>query len=123
MITQIEKVTVYVNSQDEAIKFWTEKIGFNVVLEMPMGPKYSWVEVAPPGEKLTSLVLYVKQAMLEHKPEMVVHPAIIFAAADIERFRQDLINKGVDVTELQTMPYGKMFNFKDPDGNDYMVRE
>lgn len=30
---------------------------------------------------------------------------------------------GVEVDELQVMPYGKMFSFKDQDGNSYLLRE
>ncbi len=32
-------------------------------------------------------------------------------------------SNGVKVGELMTMPYGKMFSFKDQDGNDYLLRE
>jgi len=123
MISRIEKVTIYVNSQEEAKKFWTEKIGFKIILEMPMGSNNFWIEAAPEGENLTSLVLYSKQAMMEFKPEMVVHPNIIFATEDIENLYNNLKAKDVEVSELQSQPYGKMFNFKDQDGNDYMVRQ
>jgi len=123
MITRIEKLTIYVNSQEEAKKFWTEKLGFKIILEMPMGPNNLWIEAAPEGKNLTSLVLYSKQAMMEFKPEMVVHPSIIFAVEDIESLYIVLKSRDVEVGELQTLPYGKMFNFKDPDGNEYMVHQ
>ena len=34
-----------------------------------------------------------------------------------------MANNEVEVGELMEMPYGRMFSFKDQDGNDYLVRE
>ena len=121
MITKIEKVTLYVNSQDEAKAFWTEKMGFKVKFEQQMGPGFFWIEVAPPNAE-TALVLYSKPQILQFKPEMVAHPSIIFSSNNIEELYAQLESKGVAVEPIQNMPYGKMFNFKDPDGNVYMVR-
>ena len=71
MISRIEKVTVYVDSQEAARRFWIEKIGFVVALEQPMGPGMTWLEVGPKGEGLTTLVLYPKQAMTQQNSEPV----------------------------------------------------
>lgn len=120
MITKIEKVTLYVENQDEAKAFWTEKMGFSVTFEMPIGPLV-WLEVAPAGAA-TSLVLYSKAAMQNHKPELVAHPSVIFSADNVESFHADLKAKGVVCEDIQNMPWGKMFNFNDQDGNPYMVR-
>lgn len=122
MITQVGKITVYVESQETAKQFWVEKIGFQVKTEQRAG-LILWLEVAPPGENLTSLVLYEKAAMIQVNPEAIAHPAIIFEAKEIELFWNQLRANGVVVSELQHFSYGKMFNFKDPDGNEYMVRE
>jgi lactoylglutathione lyase len=121
-ITRIDKVTVYVSSQAEARKFWTEKVGFVVALEQPMGPNMTWLEVAPPGANLTSLVLYPRDLMLQQHPEMVQHPSLILATDGIEALWKQLKDHGVQVTEIQFLPYGKMFNFNDNDGQPYMVR-
>jgi predicted enzyme related to lactoylglutathione lyase len=122
MITKLDKVTVYVSSQEAARAFWTEKVGFVVSFEMPMGPGGTWLEVSPQGSNLTSLVLYSKELMLQQKPEMVNHPSIIFATDDAEATWAKLKQNGVKVTEIQKMPYGAMFNFYDNDDNVYMVR-
>lgn len=122
MITRLEKVTVYVNSQEEAKAFWLEKMRFVVALEQAMGQGMTWLEVAPAGENQTSLILYSKELMLKTRPEMVSHPGVMFACDDPEALWHELKEKGVEVDELQRMPYGTMFNFKDPDGNAYMVR-
>jgi predicted enzyme related to lactoylglutathione lyase len=122
MISRIEKVTVYVSSQEAAKRFWVEKIGFVVALEQSMGPGMTWLEVGPKGEGLTTLVLYPKQAMMQQNPGMVAHPSVIFASPDIEKFHARITAAGVEADAVQSQPYGKMFSFRDQDGNRYMVR-
>jgi lactoylglutathione lyase len=122
MISRIEKVTVYVESQEAAKKFWLDEIGFVVALERPMGPGMTWLEVGPKGDGLTTLVLYPKQVMLKQRPAMVAHPSIIFASPEIEALYRRITAAGVDADPVQTLPFGKMFTFRDQDGNPYMVR-
>ena len=47
MIDSIGKITLYVNNQNEARDFWTEKMGFIVRLEQQMGADQKWLEVGP----------------------------------------------------------------------------
>ena len=122
MITRLDKVTIYVKSQEEAKEFWIDKVGFTLTLEQQMGPNMTWIEVAPKGKDLASLVLYSKEAMLQQNPAMVAHPSVMFAAADIEGAWKAMKATGIEVTEIQSLPYGKMYNFKDQDGNLYLVR-
>jgi lactoylglutathione lyase len=122
MITQVGKISVYVNSQEDAKKFWVDKIGFHVTIEQQFGP-IKWIEVAPPDREITSLILYSKVDMLQHNPSAVCHPTIIMVADHIEDTHSQLLNAGVKVTEVKEFPHGKMFNFYDPDGNEYMVRQ
>lgn len=124
MINKIGKITIYVNNQDEAKEFWTKKINFIVKLEQPMGPNMKWLEVGPNKEEFTSFVIYEKQLMLNQNPEAnVSHPNIILSTEDIETTYAELKVNGVELGELMIMPYGKMFNFRDQDGNNYLVRE
>lgn len=124
MINKIGKITIYVNNQEEAKEFWTKKINFIVKLEQSMGPNMKWLEVGPNKEEFTSFVIYEKQLMLNQNPEAnVSHPNIILSTEDIETTYAELKANGVELGELMIMPYGKMFNFRDQDGNNYLVRE
>lgn len=49
MIKQIATVAIYVEDQQKAKTFWSEKVGFEVVANHPMGPNSFWLEVAPKG--------------------------------------------------------------------------
>ncbi|MEW8956381.1 VOC family protein [Clostridium sp.] len=124
MINKIGKITIYVNDQEEAKKFWTEKVGFVVKFEQEMAPGMKWIEVGPSEEEFTTFVLYSKEAMKAQNPEAnVMHPSILLSTTDVEKAYDEMKEKGVELGKLMVMPYGKMFSFKDQDGNDYLLRE
>ncbi len=124
MINRIGKITIYVDSQEEAKEFWTKKMNFVVKLEQPIGPNMKWLEVGPSNEEFTSFVIYEKNLMLAQNPNAnVSHPNIILSTNDIESTYNEMKSNSVDVAELMIMPYGKMFEFKDQDNNRYLVRE
>lgn len=124
MINKIGKITIYVNNQDEAIEFWTKKVGFVVKFEQAMGPNMKWVEVAPSKDEFTTFVLYDKNMMKKQNPNANLgHPSIILSTNDIETTYNELKNNGVKVTDIMKMPYGSMFTFHDQDENSYLVRQ
>ena len=123
MINYIGKVTIYVSNQEEAKQFWTEKMGC-VCHEQPMGPNFKWMEVRPNEGAVTSFIIYEKELMQKKKPTANVgHPNVILSTQEIEKAYDQMKENGVEVGELQVMPYGKMFSFKDQDGNAYLLRE
>ena len=124
MINKIGKITIYVNNQEEAKEFWTNKMNFVVKLEQPMGPNMKWLEVGPSKEEFTTFVIYEKQLMLSQNIDAnVSHPNIILSTNDIENTYNEIKSNGVVVGEMMIMPYGKMFKFEDQDKNEYLVRE
>lgn len=124
MIKKIGKITIYVNNQEEAKVFWTEKLNFAVRFEQSMGQNMKWIEVGPSENEFTTFVLYDKNLMKAQNPKnSTEHPSIILSTDNIQVTYDEMKAKGVEVGELNIMPYGKMFSFKDQDGNDYLVRE
>ncbi|WP_315078928.1 VOC family protein [uncultured Clostridium sp.] len=124
MINKIGKITLYVKNQEEAKKFWIEKVGFVVKFEQDMGPGMKWIEVGPSEGEFTTFVLYDKSMMEAQNPDANVgHPSIILSTNDINKTYGEMKDTGVELGKLIEMPYGKMFSFKDIDGNDYLVRE
>lgn len=124
MINKIGKITIYVDNQDEAKKFWIEKMNFIVKFEQEMGPGMKWVEVCPNKDEFTTFVLYDKNLMKSQNPRTnLLHPSIMLSTNNIEKTYADMKTNGVQVEEFKKMPYGSMFSFKDQDGNGYLVRE
>lgn len=124
MINRIGKITLYVNNQEMAKKFWVNKLGFIVKVEKDMGPNIKWIEVSPNEEAFTTFVLYDKALMKKQNPNNnVEHPSIILSTKTIDKTYENLKEREVKVGPLLEMPYGKMFSFKDEEENDYLVRE
>lgn len=124
MINSIAKITLYVENQDEAKRFWTEKMGFQVRLEQQMGPDMKWLEVGPDQESTAVFVLYERKLMEAQNGEVNTgHPSVILSASDLKGTHERLVNNGVRVEDIVKMPYGSMFTFYDMDGNRFLLRE
>lgn len=119
MIRQIATVAVYVDDQQAAKKFWTEKVGFEVVAEFPMGPSAFWLEVAPKGAQ-TRLVLYPK-SMMKNWNELKA--SIVFECDNVMEEYEKLKANGVEFKgEPQKMQWGTYVQFKDEDGNEFLLK-
>ena len=123
MINKIGKITIYVQDQEQAKDFWVNKLGFVVKGEFPMGPSATWLEVGPSEDEFTTLVIYDKALMEKQNPSAVAHPSILFSTSDVESAYEKMKQNGVEVEDLLKLPFGTMFNFKDQDGNTYLLRE
>jgi lactoylglutathione lyase len=120
MIAKIATVAVYVDDQHKALKFWTEKIGFEVRDKKDMGNGMFWLEVAP-KEAESCLVIYPKKLMPNFNE---LKPSIVFACHNIDLFCKELKEKGVIFSkEPANLPWGKFATFLDEDGNEFGLRE
>jgi predicted enzyme related to lactoylglutathione lyase len=119
VIRHVSTVAVYVIDQDEALRFWTGKVGFELRAERPMGHA-RWLEVAPPGAA-SALVLYPKAMMPDWETR---RPSVVFEVEDIEETCSRLAAAGVSFAKpLGDMPWGRFASFLDPEGNEFGLRE
>ncbi|MBT2691700.1 VOC family protein [Bacillus sp. ISL-55] len=124
MISTIGQIMLYVNDQDVAVKFWTEKMGFVVKAEEDNGAGFRWIEIAPSLDSETSIVLHNKEFVAKMSPGLNLGtPSLMLYSEDFENFRNDLSNKNVTVGEIVTMPSGRVFNFADDEENYFAVME
>lgn len=123
MFSKVGQIMLYVNNQDEAVKFWTEKLGFTVV-EEENTQGFRWIEIAPKTGVETSIILHDKEFVSKMSPELNLDtPSLMFFTEDIEQLYQDLVNQEVTVGEIMTMPTGKVFNFADNEEHYFAVME
>ncbi|PLR99838.1 VOC family protein [Bacillus sp. T33-2] len=119
MIKRIATVGVYVEDQQKAKTFWTEKVGFIVKAERQMGPNAYWLEVAPEGAE-TALVIYPR-SMMKNWEEL--QPSIVFECENIEAVYEKMKQNGVEFEdELKAMQWGTFATFKDEDGNSFLIK-
>ena len=57
MKQKIANVTIVVKDYDEAIQFYTQKLGFELLLDVRLDAAKRWVLVAPPKSKGSALLL------------------------------------------------------------------
>lgn len=124
MISRVGQIMLYVNNQDEAVKFWTEKLGFTVVSEENNGQGMRWIEVAPKEEAETSLILHNKEFVAKMSPGVNLGtPSLMFFTDKLDQLHSDLKDKQVKVGDMVYMPSGKVFNFADQEENYFAVME
>jgi catechol 2,3-dioxygenase-like lactoylglutathione lyase family enzyme len=113
-ITRIGTVLVPVGDQERALRFFTEKLGFETRIDGEFGEGERWIEVAPPGAE-TMIALVDSQAN-----------EVSFATDDADAAHEELRAHGVDV-DAEVLRLGEgvpaMFTFRDQDGNGYRVVE
>ncbi|WP_099355390.1 VOC family protein [Fredinandcohnia onubensis] len=123
MFSQLGQVMLYVNNQDEAVNFWTEKLGFTIVAEEDNG-QMRWIEIAPKKGLETSIILHDKEFVAKMSPGLNLEtPSLMFFTKNLEELHTDLSNKNITVGEIVTMPSGKVFNFADNEENYFAVME
>lgn len=124
MISRVGQIMLYVNNQDEAVKFWTEKLGFTVVSEENNGQGMRWIEVAPKEEAETSLILHNKEFVAKMSSGVNLGtPSLMFFTDKLDQLHSDLKDKQVKVGDMVYMPSGKVFNFADQEENYFAVME
>lgn len=124
MIHKLGQVMLYVNNQDEALRFWTETVGFHVISEEDNGEGMRWIEIAPSKSSETSIILHNKEFVAKMSPGLNLGtPSFMFFTENLERLYDDLSSKSVTVGEMVNMPSGKVFNFADFEGNYFAVME
>ena len=117
MISQILHVTVPVKDQDKALKFYTEKLGFTVGVDVSFGPQ-RWIELKIPGAE-THVVLFTPEG---HEDRIGTSSPVIFTCADVRKTYEQLLKKGVDfVHPPKEEPWGIYTLFKDIDGNTFCL--
>ncbi|MGE7930662.1 VOC family protein [Lysinibacillus xylanilyticus] len=124
MINKVGQIMLYVNNQNEAKEFWTEKVGFSVISEQDNGQGMKWIEISPTEEAETKIILHNKELIAKMQPELNLGtPSLMFFSEDIDKLYNDLLNKNVIVGEMINMPSGRVFNFADNENNYFAVME
>lgn len=124
MINKLGQIMLYVNNQEEVLKFWTEKVGFILISEEDNGEGLKWFEIAPTKEAETSFVLHNKELIAKMHPELNLNtPSLMFYSDDVDKLYQDFLDKNIKVGEMVNMPNGKVFNFADNEDNYFAVME
>jgi predicted enzyme related to lactoylglutathione lyase len=114
---KLELVVVPVSDVDRAKAFYVEKAGFNADHDFPVSDEVRFVQLTPPGSACS---IAIGKGLSEAEPGSV--QGLQLVVSDIEAARAELVQRGVDVTEVQEFPWGLFVYFSDPDGNRWSVQ-
>lgn len=124
MITKMTHVTVYVLDQESAFDFYTNKLGFKVVTDVPMGKDDRWLTVSPPEQPGFEIVLFPASDTLSELVKKGTFGIAVFTCRDIFATYEELRVKGVEFTKLPTKEfYGTEAIFKDDSGNWFSLAQ
>ena len=122
VINAISSVSVVVSDQDRALAFYTQKLGFELQMDAPMGQS-RWIQLAPKGAQ-TSLVLATPTAdmppEIRQRTESMLggFANFILNVDDMQATHKELTARGVEfVDQPSEQPWGWWASIKDPDGN------
>ena len=119
-ISKVVRVVVTVADTDRAIDFYTRKLGFEKVVDEPMGPDLRWVEVAVSGAETTIALAPPPQGQQAGGGQT----GSILDTSDVDAAHAALREAGVDVDDEITRyggPVPPMFWLRDPDGNSLII--
>jgi catechol 2,3-dioxygenase-like lactoylglutathione lyase family enzyme len=129
---KLELVIVPVTDVDRAKAFYTEKAGWNLDVDMNVGGGMRVVQVTPPG---SSCSVGIGIGITDATPGS--YRGIHLVVDDIVAARDELVGRGVEVSEIRHIEdgewkpgphpgrgnYESYANFSDPDGNTWVLQE
>ena len=121
MFARVRTVAAYVGDQQRALDFYTQKLGFELRADQPMGPNARWIEVAPPGHD-TTIVLYTPEGL---EDRIGTFAGFTLETDDIMATYEELKGKGVEFAQPPEMqPWGMLMAIvKDQDGNSIVITQ
>lgn len=129
MLKQVTHVGLGVRDQDEALTFWTDKIGFEVRNDVTIAEMggFRWLTVGPPNQQDLEIILIppggpgTPAEVVEKANEVLAHgvlPGLIFRVDDCRATYDELKSRGVEMTQEPIEQfYGIDAAFRDPTGN------
>jgi uncharacterized glyoxalase superfamily protein PhnB len=133
---RIANAQLWVHDQDEALAFYTEKLGFEVRTDatLPELGDFRWLSVSPPGQPDVAIVLMAipgQPVMNDNVADEVrslmakgFAGAIFLTTEDCQASYEELKARGVEFTEEpEERPYGIDAGFRDPSGNSFRLTQ
>ena len=136
MLKQLANVQVWVHDQDEALAFYTEKLGLELRedVTVPEMGNFRWLSVGVPGQDDVAIVLMAVPGppVFEEETRAQIHAllakgasgGLFFTTDDVRGTYEELKGRGVEFTQEPTeQPYGIDAGLRDPSGNHFRMME
>ena len=118
MQMKLEVVHVPVTDVDRAKAFYTEQIGFNADHDHQVNDELRFVQLTPPGSACS---IAIGTGLTQMKPGSI--EGLMMVVADVQAARDELMQRGTEVSEIDVQPWGSFVYFSDPDGNSWVLQQ
>ena len=115
---KLELVAIPVSDVDQAKAFYTEKAGFHADHDHQVSDEVRFVQLTPPGSACS---IALGTGIVSTPPGSV--QGLQLVVSDVHAARAELVERGVEVGEVQEFPWGSFVFFSDPDGNGWAVQQ
>lgn len=117
MDMRLELVGVPVTDVDVAKDFYV-RAGFNPDQDHTVSDEVRFVQLTPPGSACS---IAIGKGLTEMTPGSLDNLQMVVADADVAR--SDLLERGIEVSEVDEQPWGRFVYFSDPDGNRWALQQ
>jgi catechol 2,3-dioxygenase-like lactoylglutathione lyase family enzyme len=135
MLKQLTNVQVWVHDQDEALAFYTDKLGMELRedVTVPEMGNFRWLTVGIPGQEVSITLMAIPGPPVfddetrEQINKLLAKGAsggLFFATDDAQKSYEELKSRGVEFTQEPTeQPYGVDAGFRDVSGNHFRMTQ
>jgi uncharacterized glyoxalase superfamily protein PhnB len=135
-VIRISTAQIWVHDQDEALAFYTDKLGFEVRADvtLPEMGNFRWLTVGPTGQEDVAVVLMAIPGppVMDSETAQQVRTlmakgfagTVFLTTDDCQASYEELQARGVEFTEEpEERPYGIDAGFRDPSGNQFRLTQ
>jgi catechol 2,3-dioxygenase-like lactoylglutathione lyase family enzyme len=118
MEMRIEVVMVPVSDTDRAKAFYVDQVGFHADHDQRVSPQLRFVQLTPPGSACS---IAFGDGISTMAPGSL--KGVMMVIPDAAAARKELLERGVEASEVDEQAWGKFVYFADPDGNSWSLQE
>jgi catechol 2,3-dioxygenase-like lactoylglutathione lyase family enzyme len=115
---KLELIVIPVSDVDRAKAFYVDKAGFNADHDHTVSEEIRFVQITPPGSACS---IAFGKGVTDAAPGSVRGLQVVVKDADAAH--DELAGRGVEVSDVEEMAWGRFIYFDDPDGNRWSVQE
>jgi catechol 2,3-dioxygenase-like lactoylglutathione lyase family enzyme len=115
---KLELVGVPVSDVDRAKAFYVDQAGFNLDHDHAVSEDIRFVQLTPPGSACS---IAIGKGLTQLAPGTLDNLQVV--VGDIHQARAELAERGVEVSDVDVLPWGSFVFFRDPDGNRWAVQQ
>ena len=115
---KIELVAIPVTDVDRAKTFYVDQVGFNADHDHRVTDTLRFVQLTPPGSACS---IVIGEGITEMAPGS--QRGLQVVVSDVHAARQQLLDRGVEASDVDVQPWGSFVTFADPDGNTWALQQ